>query len=152
MDLMFYMSGTTPYGDFGAGLAALDFNGDGYDDLAVLQRGWAPDSLVTYPPTVRYGRILIYYGGLGFDSVPDFIIEGSYNYQFVLTGGDANLAALGDINGDGYDDLGVKGNTDFGNGTIGVPLSQSIMGERIPLMSRVTTIPFRHSSLEGLRR
>lgn len=112
MDLIFMMQGVTPYGDFGAGLAALDFNGDGYDDLAILQRGWTPDSLVTHPPTVRYGRILVYYGGPGFDSEPDFILEGTYNYQFMPNGGDANFADLGDVNGDGFDDLGIKGFTE----------------------------------------
>ena len=113
MDLIFMMQGTTAYGDFGAGLAALDFNGDGFDDLAVLQRGWAPDSLITNPPTVMYGRILIYYGGPNFDSVPDFIIEGTYSWQFCPSQYSCYLVNLGDVNGDGYDDLSARGYTNY---------------------------------------
>jgi len=112
MDLIFMMQGTTAYGNFGAGLAALDFNGDGYDDLAVLQAGWVPDSLITNPPTIMYGRILIYYGGPGFDSVADFIISGTYNSQFAA-GAASYIVSLGDVNGDGYDDLSARGYTNY---------------------------------------
>lgn len=117
MDLMLSIHDGQWWDDFGAGLAALDFNGDGYDDLAVLQKGWVPDSLAP-SPEVKYGKILLYYGGPGFDSTADFIIEGTYNHQFYSGGEDADLVALGDINGDGYEDLGAKGLTDYSGGTI----------------------------------
>jgi hypothetical protein len=111
MEELFWINGVQPYGNFGQGLAALDFNGDGYDDLAVLHNGWQPDSL-SNQPELKYGRILIYYGGPGFDSTPDFVIEGTYHWQFYQIGNSGYLVNMGDVNNDGFEDLGVRGYTD----------------------------------------
>jgi hypothetical protein len=106
MEMMFMLEGDQEYGDFGASLAALDFNGDGYDDLAVLQRGWLPDSVTVPTPNSRgFGRLLFYYGGYPFNNIPDFIIEGTHHVQFTP----AWITNLGDVNGDGFEDLGAQG-------------------------------------------
>ena len=107
--------------DFGAGLAALDFNGDGYDDLVVLHRGWVPDSLVSSLPNIfQFGRLLFYYGGPGFDSVADFTIEGTYSGHLNSGQYGTYLADLGDVNGDGYEDLGVRGYSEIGRPYIAI--------------------------------
>jgi hypothetical protein len=112
MDELFWISGDQAYGDYGAGLAALDFNGDGYDDIAVLQNCWVPDSLISQLPYARYGKLLFYYGGPDFDSTPDFTIQGTYNGHLAQNQYSAYIVNLGDVNGDGYDDLGTRGFTE----------------------------------------
>jgi hypothetical protein len=113
MNLLCEIEENREYDDLGNGLAALDFNGDGYDDLAVLQPGWVPDSLISNPPNYRYGKLLFYYGGPGFDNVADFTIEGTYNYHLAGNAYGSYLADLGDVNGDGFEDLGLTAYTDF---------------------------------------
>lgn len=49
----------------GRGMAALDFNGDGIKDLAVLQRN---NSRFEDIGTYDYGRIFFLYGGTDFDT------------------------------------------------------------------------------------
>ena len=110
LDLMFMMQGQD-YDQFGQGLASLDFNGDGYDDLAVLQNGWEPDSILVQDLQQRWGKLLVYYGGPGFDSTPEFTVEGTYPYHLGQDGDAGYIVNLGDVNGDGYDDLGVRGFT-----------------------------------------
>ncbi|MCK4339531.1 MAG: FG-GAP repeat protein, partial [Candidatus Cloacimonetes bacterium] len=67
-----------------------DFNGDGYDDLIVSGEG----------PEMSYeGQVDIFFGGVEMDTIVDFHIQGEYLNQF------GKYNAVGDINGDGYDDL-----------------------------------------------
>ena len=103
MDLM-----TTLYGEFigsyfGRTVVSLDYNGDGYDDLVVASSHWNPTG--GYNENIRYGKLYFYWGGPGFDNIPDFVIEGTYTPQF------GNVPALinaGDLNDDGFDDLLVR--------------------------------------------
>lgn len=103
MDLM-----TTLYGEFigsyfGRTVVSLDFNGDGYDDLVVASSHWNPTGV--YNENIRYGKIYFYWGGPGFDNIPDFVIEGTYTPQF---GNSPALINAGDLNNDGFDDLIIR--------------------------------------------
>ena len=144
MDLLCEIEENRDYDRLGSGMAALDFNGDGYDDLAVLELGWVPDSLMSQLPSARFGRILFYYGGPNFDNVPDFTIEGQYQWHLVTAVSSSYLARLGDINGDGYDDLGVRGNTDSTDGPSRIPdpMWQSISEGKAPPINRDIIRPF----------
>jgi len=103
MDLM-----TTLYGEFigsyfGRTVVSLDYNGDGYDDLVVASSLWNPTGV--YNEDICYGKIYFYWGGPGFDNVPDFVIEGTYAHQF---GNSPALINTGDLNNDGFDDLIIR--------------------------------------------
>jgi hypothetical protein len=80
------------YSNFGARSMTGDLNGDGYDDLVVSA------------PVDDYdvhGRLYIYFGGKEMDTVCDVFLEGKEPGD--MFGGSA--AIIGDVNGDGYDDL-----------------------------------------------
>ncbi len=107
MNMILHLTGNQSYDHFGMALAALDFNGDGYQDLAVLQPFWVPDSLdaqISGTVTGRnWGRVLFYYGGPDFDGEADFTIEGEREWHFAPAV--TAFCSIGDINGDGYDEL-----------------------------------------------
>jgi len=69
-----------------------DVNGDGVDDIA-SQGHYSSESLE---------RVFVYYGGSSFDTIPDIEIT---NTPAIGFGWD--VYALGDVNGDGFDDIGV---------------------------------------------
>ncbi|MEZ5357911.1 MAG: T9SS type A sorting domain-containing protein [Candidatus Zixiibacteriota bacterium] len=84
-DLVFYAPIDHP-GDpeFGKDLACLgDISGDGIDDLWVSQGG----------------RNYIYFGGQPFDTIPDWAMDYSFMY--------ADIENIGDINNDGWNDVGL---------------------------------------------
>jgi hypothetical protein len=82
MNQLAYLEGEQPRSWFGNTLAALDFNGDGYDDLVVSS------------PAINYtGRLYFYLGG------EEFVLS---NYLA------SHLTNIGDINGDGCEDLGYS--------------------------------------------
>lgn len=103
LDVMTYMSGEMRGSEFGESIASLDFNGDGYTDLVVSAGAWNPDLI--FADQNRWGKLYFYWGGPDFDNIPDFVIQGAYNWQM---GVGASLVNAGDMNGDGIEDLIVK--------------------------------------------
>jgi hypothetical protein len=80
---------------FGISVAGVgDINHDGYADFAV----GAP--YFTAPATST-GRVFVYYGGPTPDAVVDVTLSGSVLGETFGT----SVAGLGDVNGDGYDDM-----------------------------------------------
>jgi len=83
---------------FGDNLIGGDFNGDGCMDFAANLR-FAEENHIP-------GRVLLYFGGADFDTLPDMIFERSGSYQ---TGeeffGYGVLSNIGDANGDSHDDF-----------------------------------------------
>lgn len=87
------------YGEFGAtsnaSFRGQDFNGDGYNDIIIAiykgdMGGW--DS----------GGGWLYFGGPGLDTTPDVTIPGEEDLDWLSRG-----VAIGDMNGDGYEDFGM---------------------------------------------
>lgn len=80
---------------FGSAVAGgADVNGDGYGDFAV----GAPLALVGY---LQAGRVYVYHGGPGADSIPDLLLNGEV--EFGGFGGAVSLSV--DFNGDGFSDI-----------------------------------------------
>jgi len=100
LDIMTYMSGEFGGSEFGESIASLDFNGDGYQDLVVSAGSWNPN--LTFADQNRWGKLYFYWGGPGFDNIPDFEIPGAYNWHM---GEYASVFNAGDMNGDGVEDL-----------------------------------------------
>jgi len=100
MEQLAYLEGENVSDGFGKFLTSLDFNGDGYDDLVVVARGWQPTG------NTSVGKIYCYFGGVIFNTEVDFIIPGSIDsivrYQ---------VTNLGDLNSDGFEDLGLMRET-----------------------------------------
>jgi hypothetical protein len=87
-----------PDGNHRSGLQVLDFNGDGYDDLLTQTRtGQLP---LMYQP-------IIFFGGPGFDTIPDVEIQGIIHGS--QTGYPMDIL-VGDLNGDRCDDVLLHGN------------------------------------------
>jgi hypothetical protein len=98
---------------FGSSLSSGDYNGDGFDDLAVgspfedVSLGFPPELVDAGALTVIYGSPM----GLSFtpEPTPPFWIQGFFFLKDAPEAGDIFGFSLssGDYNGDGFDDLSV---------------------------------------------
>jgi hypothetical protein len=70
-----------------------DFNGDGYNDLAVSAPNYAYG-------TIHQGRLYIYFGSTSPDTIPDMVIAGARYGEYF-----GNSILAGDYNGDGLGDI-----------------------------------------------
>ena len=101
MELIWEQQGEHDEAEYGYSIAAIDFNGDNIDDLVVGSYRWNYNSI---PGGFVQGKIYFYYGGKSFDNIPELTMDGSqYSYS---TGLGEKIVNLGDVNGDGYEDLG----------------------------------------------
>lgn len=107
MELMTTLYGENIGDQFGASIVAIDFNGDGYDDLVVKAHGWDPPDAEPYPQYLPYGKIYYFMGGEDFNSEPDYEFEGQYPRHLGNAFANEDMAMInaGDMNGDGIDDL-----------------------------------------------
>ena len=71
-----------------------DQNGDGYDDIWV---GEPYDGIRMDSTGAPIARLLLFYGGDPMDSIPDFVIGGGMRFA----------KNVGDMNGDGYEDIAI---------------------------------------------
>ena len=103
MDIIVELTGEHSGSRFGFWSTSLDFNGDNFDDLVVTSERWDPE-YPGWPATPwSWGKIYIYFGKeTGFGDSVDLTISG-FDPQLFLTG--QYVENLGDMNGDGYDDL-----------------------------------------------
>jgi len=90
-----------------------DFNGDGFDDIAI---GMSPSSKYENGDFQYYGesRVKIYLGSSNMDNTPDIVltpnerdIKHSYNKIYACNFG-RTIEGIGDYNGDGFNDLAVS--------------------------------------------
>ncbi len=99
-------------------LLAGDFNGDGFDDLALGVPGETPGSLTGGAVAILYGRS----GGISATGIPDRVFhQESPGIPGEVETGDSfgSSVVSGDFNGDGFDDLavGVNGEDFFLGGS-----------------------------------
>jgi hypothetical protein len=97
MEVIAYMEGENEHDRLGDNMTSLDFNGDGFDELVVYSPNW-PEGAPQH-----YGKLYFYEGGPDFDAEYDFGLEGTEESKILYT-----FDNLGDMNGDGYEDLGVS--------------------------------------------
>lgn len=88
---------------FGFDITALDFNNDGYSDIAIS----SPYAKNSYYTTMRTGNVKIFYGGTNVDNISDWLYEGYNNndkFGYSITG-------VGDIDHSGRESIivGVPG-------------------------------------------
>ncbi|AFZ54074.1 Calx-beta domain-containing protein [Cyanobacterium aponinum] len=90
-----------------------DFNGDGIEDFAVLAEGYIADLGILDDLAYKNNRgaLFIYYGkttDITNTSLPDVVLA----YSTVSDGDDlyqmTNFSAIGDTNGDGFDDIAIS--------------------------------------------
>ena len=104
MPIVAFFQGEHHQSSFGRSMVSLDYNHDGYDDLAICSPGYG----YIYPGTTYpgHGKFYVYFGSNGFNSntYPALTHEGTYDSTRVgrQIGG---VFKVGDISGDGFEDL-----------------------------------------------
>jgi hypothetical protein len=88
--------GDTLFFTYGSELSSGDFNGDGYSDIVVNGDSWV-DPL----QGICIFKAYIFFGGPQFDTIPDVVIASDTTWGFLRVKG------IGDINGDGFDDIAL---------------------------------------------
>jgi hypothetical protein len=89
---------------FGSSIVALDYNHDGYTDMIVCACAYG----FVAGQTPSRGKVYVYLGGPDFCSTTQAFatLEGTYNGSSGR--GIVAVFKVGDVNGDGYDDLCIK--------------------------------------------
>jgi len=91
------MTGETVDGHFGVSVSgAGDVNGDGYFDVIIGAHGYNSNT----------GRAYLYYGGVVMNNIADVILTDTTNIYMGIS-----VSGAGDVNGDGYSDVIVGGNS-----------------------------------------
>jgi len=102
MDLMRELVGEHRDSRFGYSTASMDFNGDSIDDLVVGSWRWDPEYTGVGSPAY-VGKIYFYFGKEeNFADTTDLTISGDSLYAYL----GIHLENLGDMNNDGFEDLG----------------------------------------------
>ncbi|WP_017292847.1 Calx-beta domain-containing protein [Geminocystis herdmanii] len=87
-----------------------DFNGDGIEDYGVLAPGYATFGEFNGSNFENnQGALFIYYGSTSstINSTPDVVLNPDYSTNTYGISQLSNFTAIGDINGDGYDDVAI---------------------------------------------
>lgn len=101
---------------FGFSLAVADLNNDGYDDLVTGAPKYDPTTYWPISGTAPDGgRIYIYAGGPTFSTSPVKTIDGDWSYgcsgdcyyQLVAENFGYSISSVGDVNGDGFNDVAI---------------------------------------------
>jgi len=101
MPIVAFFQGEHHSSGFGYSMVSLDFNHDGIDDLAVCSYAYG----YNYGITPARGKVYIYYGGVGFNSTTPASITVEGTYASSVGRRIWGIYRVGDISGDGFDDL-----------------------------------------------
>ncbi len=98
--------------EFGMSLNGLgDINADGYDDFAISAPLAVTDTH-QFGAICRGGRVCVYFGGPGLDTVPELVLHGDSRGPSEEGGSIAFGLCGADVNGDGVHDL-IVGSPDY---------------------------------------
>lgn len=112
----FRMSGEASFDRAGSIVSAGDFNNDGYDDMLIAAAGMDPNGNTSGGGYLIYGKASGFAANLNLSALTaadGFQINGEIANDFTGTA----VAGLGDINGDGFDDIAITGSGADGGGS-----------------------------------